>query len=44
MNNKRLEKIIEQNRKREKESPYNFCDRWCQRCELDKKTHGVCAK
>jgi hypothetical protein len=38
MNNKRLEKIIEQNKKREKESPYNFCDRWCQRCELDKKT------
>lgn len=28
----RHKKIIEENKKLEKESPYNFCDRWCERC------------
>ena len=28
----RLQKIIENNVEFEKESPYNFCDRWCERC------------
>jgi hypothetical protein len=34
MNNRsqRYKKIIEENKKFEEESPYNFCDRWCERC------------
>lgn len=32
MASERLKKIIEENKKVEKESPYNFCDRWCERC------------
>lgn len=27
-----LEKIRAENAKMERESPYNFCDRWCERC------------
>ena len=33
----RLRKIIEENKKFEKESPYNFCDRWCERCDHQKR-------
>lgn len=33
----RLKKIREENAKFEKESPYNFCDRWCERCIHDKQ-------
>jgi hypothetical protein len=29
---KRLLEIIQKNIEFEKESPYNFCDRWCERC------------
>lgn len=28
----RLQKIIQKNVEFERESPYNFCDRWCERC------------
>ena len=28
----RLEKILKENAEFEKKSPYNFCDRWCERC------------
>jgi hypothetical protein len=28
----RLNKIRQENASREKSSPYNFCDRWCERC------------
>lgn len=28
----RYKKITEENKKFEEESPYNFCDRWCERC------------
>ena len=33
----RLSRIIEENKKFEKESPYNFCDRWCERCPHEKQ-------
>lgn len=33
----RLKKIIEENKRFEKESPYNFCDRWCERCPYEKQ-------
>lgn len=32
MPSERLKRIIEENQKFEKMSPYNFCDRWCERC------------
>jgi hypothetical protein len=32
--NPRLQEILEQIKKFEKESPYNFCDRWCERCPV----------
>ncbi len=37
MKSKRLQKIIEENIKFEKEAPYNFCDRWCERCTHNKQ-------
>ena len=37
MKSKRFQKIIEENKKFEKESPYNFCDRWCERCTHQKQ-------
>ena len=37
MRSERLKKIIEENEKFEEQSPYNFCDRWCQRCSHDKQ-------
>lgn len=37
MKSGRLKKIIEENKKFEEKSPYNFCDRWCQRCSHDKQ-------
>ena len=33
--NKRLQEIIRKNVEFEKEAPYNFCDRWCERCVLE---------
>jgi len=35
---KRLDDIMKQNAQWEKETPYNFCDRWCARCSIDKQT------
>lgn len=32
---KKLQEIFRKNREFEKESPYNFCDRWCERCPFD---------
>jgi len=32
---KRLQEIIRKNAEFEKEAPYNFCDRWCERCPLE---------
>lgn len=37
MKSQRLKKIIEENIKFEKESPYNFCDRWCERCSHERQ-------
>lgn len=34
---KRLQEIIRKNSEFEKESPYNFCDRWCERCTHEKQ-------
>lgn len=33
----RLETIRKENARFEKESPYNFCDRWCERCPQKKR-------
>ena len=33
----RLQKILQENARFEKETPYNFCDRWCERCPLEKQ-------
>lgn len=33
----RLKRIRQENLKFERESPYNFCDRWCERCISDKQ-------
>lgn len=33
----RLQKILQKNAEFEKESPYNFCDRWCKRCVHEKQ-------
>lgn len=35
--NKRLDEIRQKNAEFEKESPYNFCDRWCERCAHEKQ-------
>ena len=35
--NKRLEEIHRKNAEFERESPYNFCDRWCERCSHEKQ-------
>jgi hypothetical protein len=35
--NKRLQEIFKKNAEFEKESPYNFCDRWCERCVHEKQ-------
>lgn len=34
---KRLQEIFRKNAEFEKESPYNFCDRWCERCIHEKQ-------
>ena len=36
---KRLEEIYQKNAEFEKTSPYNFCDRWCERCAHEKQIH-----
>lgn len=33
----RLKKILRENAEFEKETPYNFCDRWCERCATEKQ-------
>jgi len=33
----RLQEILLKNTELEKETPYNFCDRWCERCTHDKQ-------
>lgn len=33
----RLEKLKEENKRFELQSPYNFCDRWCERCAHEKQ-------
>ncbi|MEA3328363.1 MAG: hypothetical protein U9Q08_01265 [Candidatus Omnitrophota bacterium] len=33
----KLQKILQENARFEKETPYNFCDRWCERCSLEKQ-------
>ena len=33
----RLQNILQKNAEFEKESPYNFCDRWCERCLHEKQ-------
>lgn len=35
--NIRLREILLKNAESEKESPYNFCDRWCERCVHEKQ-------
>jgi len=35
--NKRLQEIMKKNAEWEEESPYNFCDRWCERCPHEKQ-------
>jgi hypothetical protein len=37
MISERLKKIQEENKRFEKESPCNFCDRWCERCSHEKQ-------
>lgn len=37
MGSERLRKIVEENARWEKESPYNFCDRWCERCPAERQ-------
>lgn len=34
---KRLREILQKNAEFEKEAPYNFCDRWCERCSHEKQ-------
>lgn len=38
MESERLRKIREENVRWEKGSPYNFCDRWCERCPHERQT------
>lgn len=35
--NKRLQEILNQVAQYEKETPYNYCDRWCERCVFEKQ-------
>ncbi len=35
--NKKLQEIFQKNAEFEKEAPYNFCDRWCERCVYEKQ-------
>lgn len=35
--NKKLQEIFRKNAEFEKETPYNFCDRWCERCIFEKQ-------
>lgn len=35
--NKKLQEILQKNAEFEKETPYNFCDRWCERCFHEKQ-------
>ncbi|MFH1460735.1 MAG: hypothetical protein ABIG64_10280 [Candidatus Omnitrophota bacterium] len=34
---KKLEEILKKNKEFEQQSPYNFCDRWCERCFYEKQ-------
>lgn len=42
--NVRLQEIIQKNAEFEKESPYNFCDRWCERCIHEKQVRCILYK
>lgn len=33
----KLQRIVQENAQFEKKSPYNFCDRWCERCVHEKQ-------
>ncbi|MEK7449129.1 MAG: hypothetical protein AAB019_06565 [Planctomycetota bacterium] len=35
----KLKKILKENARFEKQSPYNFCDRWCERCPAETTNH-----
>lgn len=35
--NKKIQEILRKNAEFEKEAPYNFCDRWCERCSHEKQ-------
>ncbi|MFH1857206.1 MAG: hypothetical protein ABH836_08320 [Candidatus Omnitrophota bacterium] len=35
--NERLKEILKKNAEFERKSPYNFCDRWCERCVYEKQ-------
>lgn len=37
MKSERLKKIEAENKKYEQETPFNFCDRWCERCIHEKQ-------
>lgn len=37
MKSKRLQRIVRENLRFEKETPYNFCDHWCARCIHEKQ-------
>lgn len=37
MESERLKRIREENAKFEQEAPYNFCNRWCERCIAEKQ-------
>ncbi|HAH20171.1 MAG: hypothetical protein A2Y00_10475 [Omnitrophica WOR_2 bacterium GWF2_43_52] len=37
MESERLRKIKKENARFEQEAPYNFCDRWCQRCIAERQ-------
>lgn len=37
--NKKLQEILQKNAEFEKETPYNFCDRWCERCLHERQIH-----
>lgn len=39
MESERLRRIRQENAKFEQESPYNFCNRWCERCVSNKQNY-----
>jgi len=43
-NSKMLNEIFRKNAELEKETPYNFCDRWCERCVHEKQMRCILYK